>query len=113
MSESFSLVLSPVKKVTFFHSKFARKYPICRPEAGVEIRVVKTFICFYGLGTGKNLPRCYCGCRTFCDTFYTLKCSHSSQIRSTSHLMLVSDVTDFFEALAELCDMLTTELAGK
>lgn len=113
MSGSFSFKLSPVKG-EFFHSKFTQKYPIFRPETGAKIRVVNnTCICFHSLVTGKNSPRCCCGCRTFCDTSYSFKCSHSSEIQSIRHLMLVSDVTDSFEVLAQLCDMLRKELAGE
>lgn len=83
------------------------------PEAGAKIRVVNnTSICFHSLVTEKNLPSCYCGCRMFCDTSHSLKCSHSSRIQSTRHLMFVSDVTDSFEVLAELCDMLRKSWQG-
>lgn len=102
-SESFSLAPSPIKS-EFFHSKFAQKYPICRPKAGAKIGVVKktSILLFFCLGTGENLPKSYCVCRTFCDTLYSFKCSLSSQIRSASHLMLVADATGSLEALAEL-----------
>lgn len=56
-----------------------------------------------------------CVHRRFCNTWYSFKHNHSSQIWSANHLLLVGGVTDSLESIGRtsLCEVLRAELAEK